>query len=409
MAALGLFGTVQWRSAVDAKREVDDLLMVDRLVTASRDALDEDPELALLLSMQSLRPTVDLGYATEEAVDAVHFALQEMGVQYDVDAGTPVAARPGSQGPVGVYALPPSELMAPAESAARRTLTDRECQEFLSSTCPAEVDVPDDLALRGGSDVLRRDPTWPAGGNDRDDLPRQQDLDLNPGFAHELRRSRSAQASTSSSPPRTRSRPELRIRRTRPTGRTFFFGNEIPAWAELPGDRHRPLRRPRDPASDFGEYLLGSGTLDSAGRVPGRRRGVRAIPGSIDLKGLVFYPKAEFEKAGYEVPSTWAELIELSDRIVADGRTPWCFGFDVGRLDGWPGTDLSRVWYFGSAASKSDAWTPGEIGFSGPAVMEAGRMPTTWSSSPDTYEAVRRPSAMRAGTTNSTRCSLVTV
>ena len=31
--------------------------------------------------------TVDLGYATEEAVDAVHFALQELGVQYDVDPG----------------------------------------------------------------------------------------------------------------------------------------------------------------------------------------------------------------------------------------------------------------------------------------------------------------------------------
>ena len=60
--------------------------------------------------------TVDLGYATEEAVDAVHFALQELGVQYDVDRGTPVAARPGSQGPVGVYALPPNELMELAES-----------------------------------------------------------------------------------------------------------------------------------------------------------------------------------------------------------------------------------------------------------------------------------------------------
>ena len=45
--------------------------------------------------MQSVRETVDLGYATEEAVDAVHFALQELGVQYDVDAETPVAARPG--------------------------------------------------------------------------------------------------------------------------------------------------------------------------------------------------------------------------------------------------------------------------------------------------------------------------
>ena len=113
-----VFGAVQWRSAVDAKSDVDDLLMVNRLVTASRAQLDKDPELALLLAMQSVRQTVDLGYATEEAVDAVHFALQELGVQYDVDAGTPVAARPGSQGPVGVYAVPPDELMELAESTA---------------------------------------------------------------------------------------------------------------------------------------------------------------------------------------------------------------------------------------------------------------------------------------------------
>ena len=64
-----------------------------------------------------MRETVGLGYATEEAVDAMHFALQELGVQYDVDEDTPVVARPGSHGPVGVYALPPNELMELAQSA----------------------------------------------------------------------------------------------------------------------------------------------------------------------------------------------------------------------------------------------------------------------------------------------------
>ncbi len=126
--------------------------MVNRLVTASRDQLDEDPDLALLLAMQSLRQTVDLGYANGEAVDTLHFVLQELGVQYDVDQQTPVAARPGSQGPVGVYALPPNELMDLAESTAERPLTASECQEFLSSPCPTEVVVPGDLELRGGLD-----------------------------------------------------------------------------------------------------------------------------------------------------------------------------------------------------------------------------------------------------------------
>ena len=61
---------------------------------------------------------------------------------------------------------------------------------------------------------------------------------------------------------------------------------------------------------------------------------IRAIPLTVDLKGLVFYPKAEFEAAGYEVPASWDELIALSHQIVADGGTPWCFGF-ASRLRQW--------------------------------------------------------------------------
>ncbi|MBK6710214.1 MAG: carbohydrate ABC transporter substrate-binding protein [Chloroflexi bacterium] len=39
-------------------------------------------------------------------------------------------------------------------------------------------------------------------------------------------------------------------------------------------------------------------------------------------KSLVWYPKAQFEAAGYEVPTTWDELVALMDTIVADGDTP---------------------------------------------------------------------------------------
>ena len=93
----------------------------------------------------------------------------------------------------------------------------------------------------------------------------------------------------------------------------------------------------------------------------------------VALKGLVFYPKAEFREAGYDIPKTWAELIALSDRIVADGGTPWCFGFESGNGTGWPGTDLieSLVLRVGGV-DVYDAWTRGEIGFASPAVTEAG-------------------------------------
>ena len=89
----------------------------------------------------------------------------------------------------------------------------------------------------------------------------------------------------------------------------------------------------------------------------------------------MFYPKAEFQKAGYQIPQTWDELLALSDQIVADGGTPWCFGFESGVATGWPGTDFieSLVLRVGGVETY-DAWTRGEIGFTSPAVMEAGRL-----------------------------------
>jgi alpha-glucoside transport system substrate-binding protein len=57
------------------------------------------------------------------------------------------------------------------------------------------------------------------------------------------------------------------------------------------------------------------------------------------VKSLVWYPKDDFDAAGYQIPETWDDLIALSDQIVADGGTPWCIGIESGAATGWPGTD----------------------------------------------------------------------
>ena len=49
-----------------------------------------------------------------------------------------------------------------------------------------------------------------------------------------------------------------------------------------------------------------------------------------NAKSLVWYPKDDFEAAGYQIPETWDELIALMDMIVADGDTPWCVGIESG-------------------------------------------------------------------------------
>ena len=73
----------------------------------------------------------------------------------------------------------------------------------------------------------------------------------------------------------------------------------------------------------------------SLGEYNGKHYGV---PTNINLKSMVWYPK-EGSTKGYTVPKTWDELIALSDKIKADGSTPWCIGFGSEGATGWPATD----------------------------------------------------------------------
>ena len=56
-------------------------------------------------------------------------------------------------------------------------------------------------------------------------------------------------------------------------------------------------------------------------------------------KSFVFYPKKAFDEAGYTVPTTWDEMMALTEQIASDGDTPWCIGIESGAATGWTMTD----------------------------------------------------------------------
>src|SRR4030065_1705356 len=60
---------------------------------------------------------------------------------------------------------------------------------------------------------------------------------------------------------------------------------------------------------------------------------------SADLKSLVWYSPKAFAAGGYTVPATWEEMIALSDKMVANGKTPWALGLESAAASGWAGTD----------------------------------------------------------------------
>jgi alpha-glucoside transport system substrate-binding protein len=113
----------------------------------------------------------------------------------------------------------------------------------------------------------------------------------------------------------------------------------------------------------YGEYLF------SLVEVDGEHYG---IPTNVNLKSMVWYPKDDFDAAGYQVPTTWDEMLALSDQIVADGGTPWCVGFESGGATGWPATDwMEDIMLRTAGVETYDQWVSHEIPFNDPSVAAA--------------------------------------
>jgi len=114
--------------------------------------------------------------------------------------------------------------------------------------------------------------------------------------------------------------------------------------------------------------LLGESFV-ALGEYDGQHYGV---PTNINLKSMVWYPKDDFDAAGYQVPETWDDLIALSDEIVAAGSAPWCVGFESEGATGWPATDwMEDIMLRTAGPDVYDQWVAHEIPFDDPAVKAA--------------------------------------
>lgn len=91
-----------------------------------------------------------------------------------------------------------------------------------------------------------------------------------------------------------------------------------------------------------------------------------------NAKSLVWYPKQEFEDAGYTVPETWDEMMELTEQIAADGDPAWTIGIESGAATGWPATDwIEDIMLRTTSPENYDKWVKGELPFTSPEVRNA--------------------------------------
>lgn len=131
----------------------------------------------------------------------------------------------------------------------------------------------------------------------------------------------------------------------------------------------QPLGDIFDPA-ELEERLL-AGLID-LGMVNGE---LFAVPIWISVKSLVWYPKDDFDAAGYQVPETWEELEALTQQIREDGTTPWCVGIESGAATGWVVTDWIEDIMLRTAGPEAyDQWVAGELPFTSEEVQRAGEL-----------------------------------
>ena len=95
-------------------------------------------------------------------------------------------------------------------------------------------------------------------------------------------------------------------------------------------------------------------------------------PLGANVKSFVWYSPKTFADNGWSIPTTWDELLALSDQIAAEGNVqPWCVGIESGGATGWAATDwMEDLMLRFQDGETYDAWTTGELPFNDPKVLE---------------------------------------
>jgi len=367
---------VSVRRSREAERSRDGST-VSALTGASLSNLKTDPDLGVLLALQAIGTSASIGQKVPaDTVDALHWAMQEANIEYPVAIGeTSLVA--GPLGLRGVFDLPLPELVKAARAGVGRSLTRPECQRFMgTSTCPPLPDASSEgLEAEARAAVPNAPGVAPLagtqvtlfGGNDPErvaifehefaSFTAETGIDVrlvgNPLFHDYV-----AESVAEGDPPDVAVVPQPGIiREFARDGHLIDLGTYVDLEA---------LR------SDQSPYLISLGTVGEAGSWPAQDGATYGAFVGLNLKSEVWYPVPELRAAGHQAPRSWGELISLSDRLVRDGHTPWCMGWESGEASGWPGSDwIESLLLKGAGPQVYDQWTFHEIPFDSPPVRDA--------------------------------------
>ena len=151
--------------------------------------------------------------------------------------------------------------------------------------------------------------------------------------------------------------PDITVRRVwASSGYWLARGNTAPG---------QVLRHGYVPAENY------SGGLDLASR---RRCGLYAVTPTGNSKGTVWYNPSQFQSNGYTVPTTFNDMVTLSNKIASGWQIPLVNGGGKWRCHGWPVADWVDHSYLSLNGLMSDKWVAHQIPWTDPSVKNAFQM-----------------------------------
>jgi len=109
-----------------------------------------------------------------------------------------------------------------------------------------------------------------------------------------------------------------------------------------------------------------------------------AIPAKADIKSIIWYSPTQFQALGYTVPTSFADLQTLVDKMVSDGNVPWSMGFNNGgAADGWTGSDfIQDILLATQGPDYVNGIIAGTTPYNDPGVAAAYQIYQKWASDP---------------------------
>jgi DNA-binding SARP family transcriptional activator/ABC-type glycerol-3-phosphate transport system substrate-binding protein len=382
VVALGVFALVQRQRAEGLADEIARAERSGRLTSESVLQLGTDPELATMLAIEAARSTSDEGFVLPQAVDALHGAIQTARVQYPVGADAPLAVRPiavsDGAGPTGVFLMPPDDLIGFAQTLVGRNFSEEECSVyFVAEVCPDPGQpLPNGLTI--GGPYHEAEGAQPLAGTT---------VDVVGEFFEGGADANGIKAALAAVSERTGIEITYRAVARGIGGADFVRSGQtadivaVPQPGEiqaLAADGHLiDLSTYLDPGTfnaAYSDYLRRLVTVAADGSWPSDSGGVYGVWVRLNNKTVVWHASPDLEASGYPIPETWDDVIALSDRLVADGETPWCLGIADPGASGWLATDwIESIVLRSEGPEFYDQWVNHEVPFDHPAVVEAAR------------------------------------